>query len=826
MKKKKKILLGSLLSLPVILGSTGLAVYLRMRKSLPLTQGELKLKGLKNPVSIKYDEIGAPHIKAESLEDAYFAQGFVTAQDRLVQMEIMRRISRGQMAEIIGKLGVEIDRFMRTIGLHRGAAKYLIKILPEDSRNKLSAYINGVNAYIENSKKNLPIEFALLGYKPEPWTMEEGLSSVLFMIWTLDSFWTTDLMREKLYRKFGVTRAIDLLQESISQNPIVVNPEGSKAKFPPAELAEEINWDSEDLIKKKKSPLKSIKYVDTGSNNWVVNGTRTKSGFPILANDPHIQHSIPTNIYLCHLQTPEANIIGASFPGIPGIVFGHNDHIAWGITSLCADVQDLFIETFQSEDSDKYLAEGKWVKADVYEEEIKVRFGRSIKIKILETRNGPIIKRKGKKGLAIKWSMRDYQMDTIGGFFQMNQAKNWDEFTKALEQVAGPTGNIIYADRNGNIGYYSLAKIPVRAKGDGTIPVPGDNNEYNWKDVIPFDKMPHILNPEEGFIVTANNKIVGESYPYLITKCWETPFRAIRIAELIKSKKKLDLKDMQEIQSDIFTYPGKLFAKHILEAAKKIKPEKAEIKAALDILSQWDFQASKESVAHSIYYETKRVIAEELLIPHLGEELYHEYITSWPTIDLSLEKILSERDKFWLPSHYSNYDELIMTSLEKSLWRLRKKFKTRDISKWKWGKIHKMTARHYLGLFWPLTKILNIGPLPRDGDEDTINASPCESSPVVQVLARGSLGGIADMPLLPNLNSDAVYAGPLLRMVIDLSNWDKSVFNIDVGQSSHRLSQFYKNQFDHWYKVKSFPMLFTEEKINEAAIGELKLLPE
>ncbi len=446
------------------------------------------------------------------------------------------------------------------------------------------------------------------------------------------------------------------------------------------------------------------------------------------------------------------------------------------------------------------------------------------KLKVIETVHGPIIKRKGNKGLALRWVSQDTSFDSLAALLDLNRAKSCEEARASLKDFSGPALNMVYADMEGNIGYQAGAKLPIRSKGDGTIPYHGQEGDCEWKGYIPFEEMPTAFNPEGGWLATANNKVVSDGYKHLITRCWEAPYRQGRISELLETKDKLSLEDMRSIQADAFTYPGRRYATMVVKAAKgkTLEPAMAE---AISRLAKWDHQAGADSPAMTIYFFGWRHMVDLLLRHRLGGSLFEDYISSWGNVNLALENILEEKDDFWLPSYLSDYDELLLSSLREGMEEVTRVLKTSDQSQWAWGRVHTLTAFHFLGLFWPLTKIFNVGPVPRDGEGDTVNAAPPESDSLTQVLARGTVGGATDMVLLPNKNSHVAYGGPVCRLIMDLADWDNSRMVLDVGQSGHRLSSHYRDHFEKWCRVEYFPLPYSEEKIEESKESKLRIVP-
>ncbi len=791
----------------------------RLIRSKPRISGEISMQGLRAPVKVLYDKAGVPHVFAENDEDGLKALGYIVAQDRLFQMDIMRRIASGTLSEFIGFMGVDIDRFMRTIGLRELGHRFS-KNVNEETLRLVNAYVEGVNAFINLPTRFHPVEYMILGTKPRPWKIEDAFTIGIFLSWMLDATWPADIMREKIYRKLGKNIAKKILPATSNMCVPVCRIDGDGCKAEPLDPGEDIDWEFEKepaggLWIKGKCRSASL----IGSNNWVVGCSKSITGKPILCSDPHIEHMVPSTLYISHLHTPSFNVIGAGFVGIPIVGIGHNERCAWGVTSFDPDLIDLFVERFESADSEKYLYKGEWLEAESRIEEIKVRFGRTKKLKVLKTIHGPIIKRKGDRGLALKWTGMDTSFDILGPFLRMNASKNWSEFREALRDYLGPAFNFVYADVEGNIAYQGAAKVPLRASGDGSIPCPGHDGSGDWTGYIPFDEMPTALNPPEDWIATANNCVVSEGYPHLITTCWGAPYRQARIAQLLQSEEKLSIDSMKKIQADVFTIPGKVFSEWVKKASERV-PLEGELKEAADLLAKWDFNARKESVATTIYYFGMKALSRNLFEHRLGSKLYEEYSHTWINLRLAVENIVSEEDPYWLDERFKDYNHLIIESLKEGVEEIKKITGTENMNSWEWGRIHTLSAFHPLGLFWPLTKIFNVGPVPRDGESETVDNALTEEDPQTQLLARGSMGGSSKLAILPDPNSAKTYAGPLCRFIADLSDWDNSLMVLDVGQSGHILSPHYKDHFEKWNRHEYFRLEFS--KIEPASILTIK----
>lgn len=819
MKRFALIVLGGLSAL----AAAAAGIYARLKRSLPVTSGRLELHGLSAPVDVVYDAAGVPHITAETDEDGMRAMGYVIAQDRLLQMDIFRRLATGRLSELISFAAVDIDRFMRTFGIGRHARKFH-ENLSDEHRALVEAFVAGVNAYASLPKRRLPLEYALLGGRPEPFEPRDVFAIGLFIMWELDSGWLGELMKEKVIRKVGARMAARLLPgvSELCQPVCVV--EGGGVSAETLEPGEEIDWGIESGSGGRWMKGRSRLPVVSGSNNWVVDGSRSVTGKPILCSDPHIQHMVPSTIYLCHLRSPGFNVAGACFVGLPVVAVGHNEKCAWGVTSFCTDMVDSYVETFQDAGSNRYLFRGEWLEPEVLYEDVRVRFAGSKRLEIIQTVHGPVIARKGNKGLALKWVGADTSFNLLEPLILANRARDCGEFREALRGFMGPCLNFVFADVEGNIAYQGAAKVPVRAKGDGSVPCNGADGECEWEGYVPFEEMPRAENPETGFLATANNMVVSKEYPHLLTTCWEGPYRQARIAELLRSRDKLTLDDMRDIQADIYTRTGKVYADRVAAAAggRTLGAATAE---AVRRLAEWDGLASAGSSAMTIYFYGWLQLTRLLVEHRLGGSVYQEYIYSWSNLKQSVEDLLDEGDPYWLPPGCDTYDDALVKSVEEAVKEISAACGTDDQGRWEWGGVHTLTAFHPLGLFWPLTRLLNVGPVPRDGEGETVNNALPESDPLVQMFARGTFGGSTSLDILPDKNSHAAYAGPATRLIADLSDWDNSRMVLDVGQSGHRMSPHYRDHFEKWLAVEHFPLPFSEGRVGELAASRLRLVP-
>ncbi len=798
-----------------IAGLAGGAYYLFMQRPLPKTNGTLRLAELHEPVEIVTDSYGVPHIYAHNEDDLYLAQGYVHAQHRLWQMEFNRRIGSGRLAEIFGEVALEADRFTRRLGMHRAAAEG-VRQVSAHSRRILDAYARGVNAFISSHRHNLPVEFTILRLNPTPWQAVDSVQWSKMMGWNLGGNWETELVRARLVAKLGPERAAKLETGYDPAHPLII---------PPGVAYDGVNLG----MLAQYAEIKQLSGFGLlgGSNNWVVDGTMTTTGKPIVCNDPHLGQAAPSIWFECHLTAGEIDVVGASFPGAPGVVIGHNRHVAWGVTNAVSDVEDLYIEKFNPANPNQYEFMGKWEEAQVYREEIKVK-GRAEPVieEVRVTRHGPILTalksnpvapnsdQPAELPLALRWTGLEHH-DIMSALEKMALATDIHSFRNALRHWDVPAQNFVFADTNGDIGYVMAGAIPTRAKGQALLPMPGWTGAYEWTGLIPFEELPQVTNPPQHFIATANNRVVGDSYPYYITHEWLNGYRAQRIRDLLTSKGKLALSDMAAIQSDQYSIPAEHITPHILSIA----PRTLLASQAQDILRTWHYVLAPDSAAASIYTTFLRKLEHIIFAVLLGDDegLLKSYLGVGTTLLAIMNgytsrskpqiiRMLKERDDSWFAdSVVSNgprtWETALHRAFEAALEELREKLGDDPVN-WQYGKIHKMTYSHPLGMVKPLDKLFNRGPYPVGGDIDTVNmgaVSPTQPENVVTV--------------------------PSFRLIANLADLAASLSMHAPGQSGHPASKHYDDFIKPWRNVEHHPMLFDHEMIDEHAVGTLRMIP-
>ncbi|HEV2425590.1 MAG TPA: penicillin acylase family protein [Terriglobia bacterium] len=824
-----RILLWLLALIIVILIAGSLWSWWRTRAALPQLDGAARAPGLAGSVDVLRDARGVPHLRAQSLDDLYFAQGYVTAQDRLWQMDLSRRLAEGELAEIFGKRLIERDVENRKLGF-RVAAERAVGDLPADTRHLLSSYARGVNAFIGAHRNRLPIEFVILGYQPQPWREADSVAVALNMAKTLNTSWPGDLERELVRARLSPELYADLFpQDSPLEHP-VAEPVAGPAHAVPAEEARVIPESAPalpDLLASSDAgidpvleALESTRGNDLvlGSNNWVISGGHTASGKPLLSNDPHLGHSVPSIWYMVHLEAPGMDVSGVSLPGMPTVIIGHNQRIAWGMTNTGPDVQDLYVEQFNPSNPRQYLHNGQWVDAEVRDEVIKVRGSGEDHLMVRVTRHGPIILVQGGRALALAWTaLRPHALQFP--FAAINQAQNWQEFTQAIRGFTGPEQNMVYADVDGNIGYYAPAWVPIRRRGDGSVPEPGATDDYDWTGYVPFDDLPHAYNPGSGIIATANSRVIPLGYPYYFTDAWAAPFRTARIFDLLEAgtpgrqcgpsqaaaahglsgpgqdpapqRACFTVGDMLKIDMDIHPLDDAWLAPALVHAAAAHPPGSDEARRAIELLQHWNGEATAESPVPLICHDTMIALRERILRCKVGDVLARR---SWSLGEIFVEKVIDQRLARWLPPGDADLDATLMASLDDGLKRIEARVKGRDPAAWRWGDTIPLTFHHPLDALPIVGRFFDVGPFPQRGTANCVKAT-------------------------------TPGAGPSMRMVVDFSDFDNSVQNLTLGESGELSSPYYADQFDAWYTGQSFPMLFSDAAVDRGAVHRLTLKP-
>ncbi len=775
---------------PLIKSLFGLGLEAFNALNHPHTSGSISFDGLKDKVEVIRDVWGVPHIFGRSIEDVAFAQGFTHAQERLWQMDFTRRLVSGRLSEILGKPALSTDIVLRTMNFRKFAEKSATAIGGQE-RDILAAFCDGVNACIRHEP--LPLEFKLLRYLPEPWTIADSLSWNYLMFWQLSSSWENELLRGQLITAVGPEKAAELELDSEDGWPLILD---ANLPFP---------------FQAGHSLVGPTRKDGAGSNNWVISGQRSKSGSPLLANDMHLGMSSPAIFIQNHVSCDELDVIGVTFPGIPLVVQGHNGHVAWGFTAGCDDVQDLYEEHLRTRDSQlEYELRGEWFPVTSRQEKILIKGERAHTETVVETMHGPIINHALLKDfspelppLAMRWTAFETHA-SVKAFLLMNQAQDCQAFREALRDWVSPVLNVVYADTQGNIAFTQPGEIPIRGTGDGSIPLPGWTGDHEWVDRIPFDEQPHMFNPPRGYIVTANNRVAGPDYPYYLGRDYFDRDRALRISELVEENIPADLSTLQKMQFDQQS-PS---ARALVRAAKSLHTEDPEVSAALALFTGWDSQLAVNSAPAALYEVLMRQILSILLDGKLsgleervrgrapsGIWLYH----SWEWLSARLDE---PNSPWWKLDLYQGQDAVLLEALNRSLAFLGRELGA-HMPSWRWGDLHKITFGHILGGKSPLDKIFNLGPYSIGGDGSTVWAT----YPDKAEFAKG------------------VVAGPPFRFTIDMADPAHAQALFVPGQSGRAGSAHYADGIADWFSGKYHPLLFLREEIEQNAEARLTLTP-
>ena len=775
-------------------------------RPLPRVDGELLLDGLQQPVDVLRDRWGVPHIYAQTEEDLFFAQGFVHAQDRLFQMDVNRRLGLGRLSEVVGPAAVDSDRFARVFGWHKAAEAQAAGIMSDSETRQIArAYAAGVNAFIDQGK--LPVEFSLLAYRPEPWRPLDSAAWGSVLAWGLSVNWETELLRARLIAELGPEKAADLTPDYRDRYPTIV-PSSTVGPRLAGALLKAYRRAVETL------PLGTVLAGSgIGSNNWVVAGQRTASGRPILANDPHLPPIFPTLWYENHLIGGHYNVAGFTSPGVPAVIIGHNERIAWGVTNAFPDVQDLYVERFHPDNPLLYEVDGHWVQAEQEVETIHVRGRRRpIVENVRYTRHGPIVSGlvPGEHPpLALRWSCHD-RNNHLRALTELCRAGDWDAFRRSLQEWAFPSQNVVYADVAGNIGYVMPGRVPLRARGQGAVPVPGWTSAYDWNGWIPSEQLPSRFNPAEGYIVTANNRMTGDDYPHLLSSEWQPPYRAQRIADLIEAFSPLDLAANGRIQNDTVSLAARRFLDQALPVVQNALALDHSLYAlSLQRLRRWDGDMRPELVAPTLYFGWIVTFTRTVMVQALGLQTTDYLLDSGLLEQFStnpFHEILTELTLRWLegepPSWVGDVRPHLRPALQEALIVLQSEFGP-ELADWQWGRLHVLKIQS------PLARLPGVGRLwrpvsyPVGGDGYSVNQAE-----VSLQLPPGPVHTIASC-----------------RMLVDVGQWDNSLSALPGGQSAHPASEHYQDSVDDWLDGEYHPMCFSRERVEAATEGILKLHP-
>ncbi len=809
MKLFKRIALIVLIALVVLLVVGCVGGYWFVTKSHPQIDGTAHIAGLKSKVEVVRDPMGIPHIYADNVDDLFFAQGYVQAQDRLWQMEYNRRIGHGTLSDMFGAATIKQDRFLRMMGLDR-AARADVAAMSAETERPLQAYANGVNAFIESHRDNLPLEFTILGITPAPWGPVDTAAWGKVMAYNLGGNYEDELLRVSLIEKLGEAKTKELIPPYPATGPFTIPPEakqyGIGALPPEIPNSQFVSIGTPDLraIAAINASL-GLRDEGVGSNDWVIDGSKSTTGKPILANDPHLGIQMPSIWYEVGLHCVQPNdacpynVAGYTFPGVPGVVIGHNDRIAWGVTNVSPDVQDLYSEEINLQNPNQYKFNGKWEDMQVVDEPIKVKGVVSETLKVQITRHGPIMTpvlgAGVTKALALQWTALRERSQLFESVLAIDRAKNWGEFRSALKMWDAPSQNFVFADVDGNIGYQMPGLVPIRAKGNGTVPVPG-TGEYEWTGYIPFDELPFVYNPPTHFVATANQAVVPSTYKYLITMDWDAPYRKQRIDDLLKAKDKLSLDDIQAIQGDVYSIPLARMSKSIAA----LQPEGVLQTRALEFVKSWDGRLTTDTVGGTIVAVTYQRLLTNLFASKLGDSLFRDYSGFSDTNRRAIIALLDQPTADWWGK--DGRDAVLQMSFAEAVAWLGSQFGDAP-AEWRWGRLHTATFNHPLGSVQPLDLLFNTAPVAAPGGVNTVFAT---SYRIVG-------------------NKYNVSYVTSMRMIVDLSNFANSQQIHMTGQSGQPLNKHYSDMVLLWRDVQYAPMYFDRMALEKVREGVLVLLP-
>jgi len=796
-----KLLAGTALAILVFLTGT----YFQVLGALPPYAGQFSVKGLKAPVEIVRDKNAVPHIIAGSIEDAAYGLGFVHAQDRFWQMELMRRVGQGRLSEIIppmlvGDGVVNADRTMRGLGVYRHAADSVGALSPA-TRAILDAYAAGVNAWLSDPEQQFGLELTLVKllsggrYRPEPWQPADSLVWTKLMALTLDGNWRAELLRLELLRKIGedgVKFLIEAPGESRDATLTLVNQALNGIDL------RRLYRDTDNEATRKRE----------ASNEWVLSGAHSVSGKPLLANDPHLGLGFPGIWYLAHLVGPGFDIRGASTPGVPAIVLGHNATIGWGFTTTNLDSQDLFVERVDPTDPNRYLTPDGARPFNTYDETINVAWGDPVHMHVRETRHGVVIDdfvRHDDKllpsghVLALQATALDSSDTTMEALIRLGLAQNWQEFLAAGRKVVSPMQNIVYADTSGNIGLTAPARVPIRRKGDGSMPQPGWTGEYDWAGFVPFDELPRLYDPASGIIVNANARLVPDDYRYFISRDWAAPYRQRRANALLREVERHPVYGMIAIQADNLS-PD---AAEILPVLLKTPPRNPRAAKVYDLMSRWNRFMLASRPEPLIYAAWLMELQRGLLADEVGTDLYQDLAAS--NVPLIL-RVLRDRPE-WCDDRTTKAtetcDDIIAAALDRALDGISRK-QGSQIDTWRWGRAHLAAHRHPLFDGIPLLRDIASVRFPSDGGANTLNR------------AEPSFRGPAPF--------EAVH-GATYRGVYDFSDLDNSRFAVPLGQSGNLLSPYAHSFVEQWQSLSYLEIPSTRARALRGAVGTITLSP-
>ena len=769
--------------------------------SLPQYSGSKQLPGVDDSVEVFFDEYATPHVFATNEKDLFYVSGYLMARERLFQLSLSAASGRGELSLFIGDDRLSSDIYLRTFGIPF-IAKELDKKLDDKTRKLLFAYCQGINDWIDESENNWPIEFRILRSKPIKWKTSDVIAFSRLMAYELQQSWKGEIILGALVEELGIKYAKGLFPND-PDDIMIATPYNNMGAF-------------YNKISKEERKIRSLLGMDgtvMGSNSWVINGNKTESGKPILSNDPHLGTKHPSWWYEMHLKGGKFNISGVCLPGMPIPIIGQNENAAWGFTNIMIDDMDFFIETINPNNLNQYKHDNNWKEITIRKETIKLKSGSDTTITVRSTHHGPIITdihgslKNSKKQISMTWSGH-FMSDELPTLIKMATIKNWDDFSDAVKTFSVPGQNIIYADINGNIGWRPAVKIPIRKNAKNLLPRPGEDSAYDWNGFVPFNEMPFLLNPKKGFIATANNKTIDDSFPYYISNQWASPSRIKRIEEMLKDKTSTNLYYMQEIQMDQKSHLALEIVNHLLKT--KSNDNNKWLNKGHNILSEWDFIESPNSKGALVYHYILNALLKNIYgdeMNKIGENYLIDFVNQPMVPVRSMISLLRAPNSIWFDDINTNEVESKSQILEKSIVGgirlLEKDFGNND-NNWKWSKTHTITQSHAMGSQKILNTLFNfnLGPFPSGGSSGSINK--------------------AEYKLLKDFD---VAVAPSMRRIVDFNNLNETKFILPGGQSGLQNSPHYKDQSELYKLGKYRTTYFDENYIRLNIKNRLVLLP-
>ena len=760
-------------------------------RRVPPYEGERTVKGLDGLVRVMWDSHGVPHAKVSSTHDIWFVQGFLHAQERLWGMERTRRFFHGTLAEIVGEGGLGPDRLYRRIGLMRSAWQEW-PLLEREGRLVVEAYTAGINAYLDLGFP-LPIEFEILGYTPAKWEPTDVTGRWKLIAYSQSMNGQVKLGRLQVLKALGPRLFAKLFPYYPADAPTIV-PSGQPAGAQPM---------SEVLKLFEVAHARSGISEQNGSNSWAVDGTMTESGHALLASDPHLAIAVPSFWHVQHIEGPEFSFIGASMPGVPGVTYyGHNGHTAWSVTTAGSDAQDLFLEQVKDGDTPKHLYKGEWIEATVHVEEIRVK-GRAEPVveRVVETHHGPLVSGgPGRKGPAVALCWLDSEVQqTFSSFIAMHSSKTVEELIEAHRKWTSHTNRVL-ADSSGSIAYLLSGQLPIRKGGAAHLPVPGWTGEHEWEGQVPFEEMPRVVNPPNHFVNTSNNLIVSYNFPHYVAPGGR-PYRAQRVVQMLTGRDRFDIAAFAEMQGDTFTIPGERMARRI----RSVEPSTELGRRARDILAEWDGYHRRDSASGAVYEALRWKLYESTLgrlrawmpDPKPSNETLRTHMLAVVGMIEAGDLELLSHEAF----PFDNWDAVLAEALDAAAEHLAQTLGS-DPATWTWGGLHSVSFRHGIGREEPASALLNVGTFPVGGSEDTVNAA-------------GHQGG-------PSFATSSVVT---YRQIIDLGDFNSSLFIVHPGQSGHVGGRHYDDLLQDYLEVRYRPLLWDWQRIEAEAESEQRLQP-